>query len=75
MFLTEGQGSSGNWLRETLERDGEAALKKGDRCFVTHNRLENGEPDPVRMWGVLAEDARYEDGKLVGEIDILPSWR
>lgn len=75
VFLTEGQGSSGNWLRETIERDGPAALPKGSRCFVTHNRLENGEPDPFRMWGVLAEDARYDgDGKLVGEIDILPSW-
>lgn len=75
MFLTEGQGTSGNWLRETIERDGPAALPKGSRCFVTHNRLENGEPDPFRMWGVLAEDARYDgNGKLVGEIDILPSW-
>lgn len=75
VFLTEGQGSSGNWLRETIERDGPAALPKGSRCFVTHNRLENGEPDPFRMWGVLAEDARYDgSGNLVGEIDILPSW-
>ena len=75
VFLTEGQGSSGNWLRETIERDGPAALPKGSRCFVTHNRLENGEPDPFRMWGVLAEDAQYDgDGKLIGEIDILPSW-
>lgn len=75
VFLTEGQGSSGNWLRETIERDGPAALPKGSRCFVTHNRLENGEPDPFRMWGVLAEDAQYDgNGKLIGEIDILPSW-
>lgn len=75
VFLTEGQGSSGNWLRETIERDGPAALPKGSRCFVTHNRLENGEPDPFRMWGVLAEDATYDgNGNLVGEIDILPSW-
>ena len=75
VFLTEGAGSSGNWLRETIERDGPAALPKGSRCFVTHNRLENGEPDPFRMWGVLAEDAQYDgNGNLVGEIDILPSW-
>lgn len=75
VFLTEGQGSSGNWLRETIERDGPAALPKGSRCFVTHNRLENGEPDPFRMWGVLSEDAQYDgNGNLVGEIDILPSW-
>lgn len=75
-FLTPGQGSSGNWLDETVRRDGPIALKKGAKCFVTHNRMENGEPDPFRMWGVLAEDAYYEEGTgLVGEIDVLPSWR
>ena len=76
VFLTEGEGSSGNWLRETIERDGPTALPKGSKCFITHNRLENGEPDPFRMWATLAEDAYYDgNGQLVGEIDILPSWR
>ena len=76
VFITPGRGSSGEWTEEVLERDGAHALKKGARCFVTHNRLENGEPDPFRMWGVLAEDARYEAGVgLVGEIDVLKSWR
>ena len=76
VFITPGRGTSGEWTEEVLERDGAHALKKGARCFVTHNRLENGEPDPFRMWGVLAEDARYEAGVgLVGEIDVLKSWR
>lgn len=75
-FLTPGQGSSGNWLDETVRRDGPGALPKGSRCYVTHNRTENGEPDPFRMWGVLAEDAHYEEGTgLVGEIEVLKSWR
>lgn len=75
-FITPGRGSSGEWTEEVLERDGAHALQKGARCFVTHNRLENGEADPFRMWGILAEDARYEEGVgLVGEIDVLRSWR
>lgn len=75
-LLTIGQGSSGNWLEETVRRDGPHALKKGSKCFVTHNRLENGEPDPFRMWGTLADDAYFEEGVgLVGDIDVLPSWR
>jgi len=75
-LLTVGQGSSGNWLEETVKRDGPHAIKKGAKCFVTHNRLENGEPDPFRMWGVLAEDAEFVEGVgLVGDIDVLPSWR
>lgn len=75
-LLTIGKGSSGNWLEETVKRDGPHALKKGAKCFVTHNRLENGEPDPFRMWGVLAEDAEFVEGVgLVGDIDVLPSWR
>ena len=76
VFITPGMGSSGEWTEEVLKRDGPHALQKGARCFVTHERYASGEPDPFRMWGVLAEDARYEEGVgLVGEIDVLPSWR
>lgn len=75
-LLTIGKGSSGNWLEETVKRDGPHAMKKGAKCFVTHNRLENGEPDPFRMWGFLAEDAEFVEGiGLVGDIQVLDSWR
>lgn len=75
-LITPGTGSSGNWLEETIKRDGPHALKKGAKCFVTHNRTENGEPDPFRMWGVLAEDSRYVEGTgLVADIQVLPSWK
>lgn len=75
-FITPGKGSSGMWLDETIRRDGPIALKKGAKCFVTHNRLENGEPDPFQMWGFLAEDSYYEEGTgLVGEIQVLESFR
>lgn len=74
-LITPGQGSSGNWLEETIRRDGPHALKKGAKCFVTHNRMENGEPDPFTLWGTLAEDAWYEEGVgLVSNIQVLDSW-
>lgn len=74
-LLTPGQGSSGNWTEDVIRRDGPHALKKGAKCFVTHNRMENGEPDPFSMWGVLASDAWYEDGVgLVADIQVLESW-
>lgn len=74
-LITPGQGSSGNWLDETIRRDGPIALKKGAKSFITHNRLENGEPDPLSMWGYLASDPWYEEGVgLVGDVQVLPSW-
>lgn len=80
VLLTPGQGSSGNWTEETIRRDGPHVLKAGARCFVTHNRESNGEPNPFMMWGVLASDAFYDenadDGKggLVADIQVLKSW-
>jgi len=75
-LLTPGVGSSGTYSESLLKEFGPAALRKGAKSFVTHNRLENGEPDPFQMWGFLAEDAHYEEGVgLVGEIEVLPSWR
>lgn len=75
-LLTPGRGTSGYYSEAMLKEYGPTALKKGAKCFVTHNRLANGEPDPFSLWGVLSEDASYEDGVgLVGTIDVLPSWR
>lgn len=75
VVLTPGVGSSGNWLEETVRRDGPRVLRKGARCFVTHNRKENGEPDPFSMWATLASDSYYEEGTgLVADIQVLDSW-
>lgn len=76
VLITPGQGTSGFYSEEMLREYGPTALRKGAKSFVTHNRLENGEPDPFSMWGFLAEDASYEDGVgLVGEIEVLGSWQ
>jgi len=76
VLITPGQGSSGYYSESTLRETGPIALRKGAKSFVTHNRAENGEPDPFAMWGFLAEDSYYEEGVgLVGIIEVLPSWR
>lgn len=76
VLITPGQGSSGFYSESMLREYAPLAFKKGAKSFVTHNRTENGEPDPFRMWGFLAEDAYYEDGVgVVGEMEILSSWR
>ena len=76
VLITPGQGSSGYYSEDVLRTYGPIALRKGAKSFVTHNRHENGEPDPFQMWGFLTEDAHYEEGVgLVGEIEVLPSWR
>lgn len=75
VLITPGLGSSGNWLEETIRRDGPVALHKGAKCFVTHNRMENGEPDPFRMWATLDSDPWYEEGVgLMADIRVLGSW-
>jgi len=75
VLITPGKGSSGIWSEDIIKRDGPHALKKGAKCFVTHNRLENGEPDPFRMWATLDSDSWYEEGVgLVADINVLPSW-
>lgn len=73
--LTPGVGSSGTWIEETIRRDGPRVLRKGAKCFVTHNRKENGEPDPFSMWATLASDSWYEEGDgLWADIQVLESW-
>lgn len=75
VLVTPGQGSSAYYSEAVLRESGTKAFRKGAKSFVTHNRTENGEPDPFRMWGYLAEDATYEEGVgLVGEIQVLESW-
>jgi hypothetical protein len=76
VLITPGVGSSGTYSESVLKEYGPVALRKGAKSFVTHNRTENGEPDPFAMWGFLAEDSYYEEGVgLVGLIEVLPSWR
>jgi len=76
VLITPGKGSSGIYTEETLRKSGPTAFKKGTHSYVDHPRNEADIRSPKNLIGVLAEDARYEEGVgLVAELDIMPHWK
>jgi hypothetical protein len=76
VLITPGKGSSGIYTEETLREFGPQAFVKGTHSYVDHPRSEEDIRSPKNLIGVLAEDARYEDGVgLVAELDIMPHWK
>lgn len=76
VLITPGKGSSGIYTEETLRKSGPTAFKKGTHSYVDHPRDEADIRSPKNLIGVLAEDARYEEGVgLVAELDIMPHWK
>lgn len=76
VLITPGKGSSGIYTEEMLRTYGPQAFKKGTHSYVDHPRSEEEVRSPKNLIGVLAEDARYEDGVgLVAELEIMPHWR
>ena len=76
VLITPGRGSSGVYTEEMLREYGPQAFKKGTHSYVDHPRNEEDVRSPKNLIGVLAEDARYEDGVgLVAELDVMPHWR
>jgi hypothetical protein len=59
-----------------LKTYGPEAFKKGTHSYVDHPASESEVRSPKNLIGVLAEDARYEDGiGLVAELEIMPHWK
>jgi predicted DNA-binding protein YlxM (UPF0122 family) len=76
VLITPGKGSSGIYTEETLREFGPQAFVKGTHSYVDHPRSEEDIRSPKNLIGVLAEDARYEDGVgLVAELEIMPHWK
>ena len=76
VLITPGKGSSGVYTEEMLKQYGPEAFKKGTHSYVDHPRDESDIRSPKNLIGVLAEDARYEEGVgLVGELSIMPHWK
>ena len=76
ILITPGKGSSGIYTEDMLREYGPQAFKKGTHSYVDHPRDESDVRSPKNLMGVLAEDARYEDGiGLVAELSIMPHWR
>lgn len=76
VLITPGKGSSGVYTEGMLREYGPSAFKKGTHSYVDHPRSEEDVRSPKNLIGVLAEDARYEDGiGLVAELEIMPHWK
>jgi hypothetical protein len=74
VLITPGKGSSAIYTEDVLRRDGATAFPAGTHSYVNH--LQEGEVrSPEKLWGVLAEDAYYENGVgLVAKIKVMPHW-
>jgi hypothetical protein len=76
VLITPGKGASGIYTEQMLKESGPKAFVKGTHSYVDHPRDEEEVRSPKNLIGVLAEDARYEDGVgLVAELSIMPHWR
>ena len=76
VLITPGKGSSGIYSEETLRESGPFAFPKGTHSYVDHPSHEGEVRSPKNLIGVLASDARYEEGVgLVAEIDVMPHWK
>lgn len=74
LLVSPGKGSSGVYAEEMLRSTGPGAFPKGTHSYVDHTT--DGRRNPRDLFGVLSEDAHYEDGVgLVGVLDVLPHWR
>jgi hypothetical protein len=76
VLITPGKGSSGIYTEEMLKTYGPKAFTKGTHSYVDHPRSEEEVRSPKNLIGILAEDARYEEGVgLVAELNIMPHWK
>jgi hypothetical protein len=76
VLITPGKGSSGIYTEKTLRESGPIAFPRGTHSYVDHPSHEGEVRSPKNLIGVLATDARYEEGVgLVAEIDVMPHWR
>lgn len=76
-IIQAGEGSSGFYPAEVLERDGAKAFPAGTRTLANHDSFEdlmNGS-DIGRIMGGLVEGATYRDGALWGTWEANSKWR
>ena len=60
VLAVPGQGMKGNYLEETLRRDGPTAFPAGTRSYIGHAAPQNR--DPRDQLGTYPDGAHYEDG-------------
>ena len=74
--IEAGEGSSGYYPAEVLERDGSKAFPKGTRMFANHDGWEdmmNG-GDIRRLMAKTVSDATYKDGALYADVKVAADW-
>ena len=75
VLITAGTGSSGEYTNELLEAAAQTkAFPAGTKLWFKHPEWRGQQRDKRDQWGVLKEDARYEDGKLVAPAKIFKHW-
>lgn len=67
VLLTPGLGASAFYSESVIARDAPSAFPKGTHVYLTHQRMDGGEPDPERLLGTLIDDTsiRESDGAAV----------
>lgn len=74
-LISPGKGSSGIYAESMLREYGPTAFPKGTHSYVDHPRDENDTRSPKNLIGVLAEDARYVEGRgLVAKLEVMPHF-
>lgn len=76
VLITPGQGSSADYTESVLSESAARAFPKGTHNYIQHPSEQNPDRSPEKLWGTLAEDARFEPGVgIVGEIEVMPHWK
>lgn len=74
VLAVPGKGMKGNYLEETLRRDGPAAFPAKTRSYIGHAAPQNR--DPRDQLGTYPDGAYYEDGVgLVAELKPRPGYK
>jgi len=77
--IKAGQGSSGYYPQDVLERDGSRVFPKGTHSYLNHSSLFEQENRPERsvtdIVGVLESDAEWDTDGLYADLVVLPSLR
>lgn len=76
VLITPGEGSSGKYAPEMLERFGPIAFPKGSSNWFKHPNYPGEQRDPRDRWGYVATDPVFEEGVgVTAEIELLPHWK
>lgn len=78
-LIEAGQGSSGIYPAEVLERDGPAVFRAGTHMYIDHPGASETQDRPERsirdLAGRLTTDATFRDGALYAEAEVFAHWR